>query len=149
MYKVILAKNEHIEIIAEFNRQMALETETIELKPETIQAGVSAVLKDPTKGFYLVCESESEVVACLMITTEWSDWRNGDIWWLQSVYVHPDHRQKGVFSLLYKHLKEMIREREDIAGLRLYVDEHNQTAIKTYIALGMETSNYQMLEFMK
>lgn len=84
-----------------------------------------------------------------MITREWSDWRNADIWWLQSVYVDPQHRKQGVFRLLYTHLKEIIRNRPDVAGLRLYVDEHNAIAIKTYLALGMETSNYQMLEFKK
>lgn len=149
MYTVRAARREDKETITAFNRAMALETESIHLDPVTINDGVEAVLSDSGKGFYLVCETESDIVACLMITTEWSDWRNADIWWLQSVYVDPDHRKKGVFSLLFNHLRDTIKEHSGVAGLRLYVDEHNEIAIKTYLALGMKASNYQMLEFMK
>lgn len=149
MYRVRAARREDKETIAAFNSAMALETESIQLDPKTINDGVEAVLSDSGKGFYLVCETETDIVACLMITTEWSDWRNADIWWLQSVYVDPDHRKKGVFSLLFNHLRNTIKEHSNIAGLRLYVDEHNEIAIKTYLTLGMNASNYQMLEFMK
>ena len=149
MYRVRPARADDRDVIAQFNLAMALETEAIELDPLTLNSGVRAVLEDPGKGFYLVCEHDGEAVGSLMITFEWSDWRNGNIWWLQSVYVDPAHRRKGVFSLLFNEVKERIQKAKDIAGARLYVDEHNASAIKTYLAKGMKLSNYKMLELMK
>lgn len=147
--KIRQAQRADAEKIIAFNRSMAQETEGIELKYSTIQSGVHAVLDDPDKGFYLVCETEGEVIGSLMITFEWSDWRNGNIWWFQSVYVEPEHRRKGVFTKLFNEVIKRIEDDAEIAGARLYVDKHNTAAIKTYLSQGMDLSNYQMLELMK
>lgn len=149
MYSVRPARQSDHDLIAKFNRDMALETEQLKLDPFTIDQGVKAVLDDPGKGFYLICEHNEIAVGSLMITYEWSDWRNGNILWIQSVFVEPSHRRKGVFSMLFNEVKSRMDEDNTIAGVRLYVDEHNAIAIQTYLSLGMKLSNYKMLEMMK
>src|SRR5258706_7988212 len=96
-------------IIADFNIRMAMETEKLAVDPSSIFPGVRAVLVDPSRGQYFVAEIEGKVAGCLSITHEWSDWRNGDIWWIQSVYVHEDFRREGVFSALYRHVQKVAR----------------------------------------
>lgn len=136
------------EVIAEFNSQLAWETEQKRLDPATISAGVRAVLLDRRKGRYLVaCDGET-VVGQLMHTYEWSDWRNGDIWWLQSVYVSQSYRRRGVFRLLFEHLAEAARHEPNVVGIRLYVEEHNTAAQATYTKLGMQDSGYVVFETM-
>ncbi|HEV8603733.1 MAG TPA: GNAT family N-acetyltransferase [Tepidisphaeraceae bacterium] len=133
--------------IADFNIRLAMETENLALDPSTIFPGVRAVLQDPSKGQYFVAEIGGSVVGCLMITHEWSDWRNGDIWWIQSVYVHPDFRRRGVFSHLYRHV-EKVAAAAGAVGLRLYMEEENSAAQTTYERLGMHLTPYRVLEQM-
>ena len=96
--------------IAEFNRAMARETENRELIPNLIEAGVNSLMENPALGFYVVTESDDTVVACLMVTSEWSDWRNGLFWWIQSVYVSPDYRRRGIYRRMYQFVKELANE---------------------------------------
>lgn len=138
-----------IDTIADFQVKMALETENMKLVPETVQLGVSAVMDDPSKGKYWLAEVDGQVVGCLLTIPEWSDWRNGTVLWIHSVYVHPDFRQQGVYKILYGHLKEMVQESSDLRGLRLYVDKTNLKAQKVYETLGMSGEHYHLYEWMK
>jgi GNAT superfamily N-acetyltransferase len=133
-------------VIARFNVKMAMETENRALDPGLIDPGVAAVLADATKGRYWVAELDGEVIGQLMVTYEWSDWRNGAFWWIQSVYVRSDSRRKGVFSLLHRHVESIARATPDVCGLRLYVERDNRRAQKTYLALGMSAPGYQVME---
>jgi ribosomal protein S18 acetylase RimI-like enzyme len=135
--------------IADFQLKMALETEDLMLDPVTVKEGVAAVFHDPSKGCYFVAEENKAVVASLMITYEWSDWRNGLVWWIQSVYVLPQCRQKGVFAQMYHHVKKQVEASADIRGLRLYVDKRNIPAQKVYTRLGMNGSHYDTYEWMR
>ena len=132
-------------VIAEFNQAMALETENKTLNPAVVQAGVLAVLTEPRRGFYLVAERASELIGGLMITFEWSDWRNADFWWIQSVYVRPTARRQGVYAALYRDIERQARA-AGACGLRLYVENDNQTAISTYSRLGMADAHYRVME---
>ncbi len=133
-------------IIVEFNARMAEETERRSLDRNILSHGVKAILRDTSKGLYFVALVEREVVGQLMITYEWSDWRNGNFWWIQSVYVRKEFRQQGVFRSLYEHVEAMARKRRDVCGLRLYVEQHNERAQKTYENMGMTPSAYAMFE---
>jgi GNAT superfamily N-acetyltransferase len=133
-------------IIADFNAAMAKETENIELDRERLRKGTEALFTDSTKGVYFLAEADCKVVGQLMITYEWSDWRNATFWWIQSVYVHPEYRHQGIFRSLYRAVETIARERGDICGLRLYVDKTNKHAQQTYEALGMKHSHYQMMD---
>ncbi|MEM9977199.1 MAG: GNAT family N-acetyltransferase [Cyanobacteria bacterium P01_D01_bin.2] len=132
--------------IARFNQAMALETEQKQLTPEVVLAGVSALLENSAQGFYIVAEDNSKVVACLMITTEWSDWRNGLFWWVQSVFVTPDYRRRGIYRRMYGYVKELAAQAPNVCGFRLYVEQDNKRAQKTYAALGMTQSPYRLFE---
>ncbi len=125
---------------------MALETENRRLDPETVTAGVLSLLAAPSGGFYVVAEQGGAVVAGLMVTYEWSDWRNKWFWWIQSVYVIPSHRRQGVFKSLFERVKLMAQQRDDVCGLRLYVEQHNINAQATYTSLGMDETHYDMYE---
>ena len=149
MFFVRYANKRDRDTLVKFNQAMAMETEGLHLDQHRLESGVDAVLNDPEKGFYLICEHSGSIAGSLMITFEWSDWRNGNVWWIQSVYVDPDHRRKGVFTTLFAEIKKSIQSDDKIAGVRLYVDEHNQKAIETYLSLGMRSSNYKMLDLMK
>ena len=122
--------------IAKLNTLMAKETENMELDSQTVVRGVKAVIKDPHKGFYLVAEMKGEIIGHLMVTNEWSDWRNANIWWFQSVYVLPPYRRKGIFRSMYSNIKDEA-DKQGVAGLRLYVESNNSRAQKTYEALGI------------
>ncbi|MFO0878887.1 MAG: N-acetyltransferase [Gemmataceae bacterium] len=135
-----------VDVIAEFNRRMALETEHRVLDPGVLWPGVRAVLEDPARGVYHVVERAGEVVGQLLITTEWSDWRNGWFWWIQSVFVREDARRLGVFRLLYDHVCAQARAQGDVVGLRLYVERDNRRAQSTYERLGMGATDYLLLE---
>ena len=124
-----------------------METESLELKSEVISQGVMAVFRDDKKGVYYVAEENGAIVASLMITYEWSDWRNANIWWFQSVYVIPEYRRKGVFRMMYDHVKKEGMA-QGIAGLRLYVESENIRAHQTYEAMGMNGSHYRTFEWM-
>lgn len=131
--------------IVDFNRAMARETEGRELDGDTVRAGVAALLDDSRRGRYFLAERRGEPAGQAMVTFEWSDWRNGSIWWIQSVYVAPAHRRSGVYRALHRHMEERARE-EGAAGLRLYVERENRAARRTYERLGMERSHYVMYE---
>ncbi len=133
-----------IDVLVQFNAAMAIETEAKTLDPQVLRAGVAAVLTEPRRGFYLIAEQAGAIAGCLMITYEWSDWRNGDWWWLQSVYVRPEHRRSGVFRALYAHVERLASARADVVGVRLYVERDNRHAQQTYEALGMREEAYRM-----
>ncbi len=134
------------EIIAQFNVNMASETENTVLNKETVTQGALGLMQNPQFGFYLVAESAGTVIGSLMITFEWTDWRDGLFWWIQSVYIDPHWRRKGVFSSLYEKAEELAKNETNVRGLRLYVDHENQIAQSTYQALGMKKTNYQFYE---
>jgi ribosomal protein S18 acetylase RimI-like enzyme len=133
-------------VLADYNQRLAHETEGKALDPAVIAAGVEAVLADPERGRYFVAELQGAVVGQLMITTEWSDWRNGWIWWIQSVYVPRDARRQGVFRALYEHALAAARAEPQVVGLRLYVEHDNHAAQETYLRLGMQRTGYLVLE---
>src|SRR5262249_52958474 len=125
-------------LIAEYNRRLALETEGKTLPADVVAAGVAALLADPRKGIYFIAELGGALVGQLMITTEWSDWRNGWIWWIQSVYVCHEARRRGVFRALFEHVLAAARAEPEVVGLRLLVDHANHPAQQTYHRLGMQ-----------
>lgn len=125
---------------------MALETENKELDGDILSKGVNRLIADPSKGFYLVAEQNNQVVGSLMVTTEWSDWRNGVFWWVQSVYISPDFRRQGIYSKLYEQVKDLAEKQGDVCGFRLYVEKDNSIAQQTYESLGMHSSHYLMYE---
>jgi GNAT superfamily N-acetyltransferase len=108
--------------------------------------GVAALIKSPARGTYFVAEEKGEVVGQLLITYEWSDWRNGNFWWIQSVYVREEFRGKGIFRALFEHVHRLAKKRSDVCGLRLYVEANNASAQKTYTRLGMKKTFYEMYE---
>ena len=128
---------------------MAQETEGVALIPDVIRQGVRALVEDPARGFYLVAESGGQVVGSLMITTEWSDWRNGLFWWIQSVYVLPNFRRQGIYRKLYEHVKELADMESHVCGFRLYVENENITAQEVYNSLGMGEAPYRIYEELK
>jgi ribosomal protein S18 acetylase RimI-like enzyme len=132
--------------LAEFNINMARDTEGMELIPEVIAAGVKTMIDNPQMGYYLVVELDNGIQASLMVTTEWSDWRNGIFWWIQSVYVRPDYRRQGLYAELYTRVKELAEQEPAVCGFRLYVERENSSAQKTYEALGMHETEYKMYE---
>ena len=135
--------------IAEYNYNLAFETEDKKLNLEVLTKGVTALLKDENKGVYHVCEIDGNIVGQIMYTFEWSDWRNGTFLWIQSVYVDKNYRGKGVFKTLYNHIKNICDKDKNICGIRLYVERENYVAQKTYKSLGMEECNYYMYEYEK
>jgi ribosomal protein S18 acetylase RimI-like enzyme len=134
--------------IAQYNAMLAMETEGTRLAPEVAERGAEAMFADRSKGRYWLAEVDGEVVGQLMLTYEWSDWRNGMVWWIQSVYVHGDFRRRGVFSALYRHVESLARQEPEVCGLRLYVERDNARAQSTYEALGMHTTNYLVMQSM-
>ncbi|KAK9811844.1 hypothetical protein WJX72_011112 [[Myrmecia] bisecta] len=133
-----------VEVIAQNNHAMAKESEGLELSMDTLRLGSEAVLKDPAKGVFFLLEVEGKVVSQLMITYEWSDWRNAQIWWVQSVYTLPSHRRQGHYRRLYQHVRDLCKA-EGAGGIRLYADASNVRAHATYEALGM-SSHYKVFE---
>lgn len=143
------------DLLAQWASAMAWETEHKRLDAATISAGIEAGLDDPAKARYFIAMSEVGVagretiataVGTLMLTREWSDWRNGDWWWIQSVYVPEAHRRTGVFAALYRHVDQLARDTPGVVGLRLYVERGNADAQRTYEALGMRDAGYQIYE---
>jgi GNAT superfamily N-acetyltransferase len=140
-----IAAPEDAGALIEFNQAMALETEGKRLEPEKIGQGVRAVFRDEKKGFYVVAENDAgNIIGGLMITYEWSDWRNGWFWWIQSVYILPEGRGKKIYTRLYDFVKAKAEEERDVCGFRLYVDIENKHAQKVYEAVGMHASHYLM-----
>ena len=149
MIQTNLAGEYDAQVIAGFQVKMARETEGLELDINTVNDGVLAVFRDPQKGKYYVAYSDEEIIASLLITKEWSDWRNNWVYWLQSVYVLPEKRGLGVFKQMYEYIIKQISANNDVAGLRLYVDLNNSGAREVYTKLGMNGDHYQVFEWMK
>ena len=137
-----------IATLVDFNRRLALETESKVLDPSTLEAGITCALADPDRLRYWVAEldGESDPVGQAAVTREWSDWRMGWIWWFQSVYVAAPFRGRGVFRTLYHHIREEARSLPDVIGLRLYVEDANEPAQRTYQALGMKPGGYSVYQ---
>lgn len=144
---VRVAQRGDIANIAAWNVAMAWETEQKRIEPALLERGVSAVFDEPRRGFYMVAERDGVPVGCLLVTFEWSDWRCGDFWWIQSVYVVAEARRGGVFRHMYEAVKQRASEASAV-GLRLYVETENQRAQGTYAGLGMERCHYFMYEAM-
>lgn len=154
-YRIRPADRNDVDWLVRCNAAMALETEAKTLDDETLRAGIVAGLTDAGKARYFIAMHDATLagaetigvpVGTLMLTTEWSDWRNGDWWWIQSVYVMPDHRRKGVYAALYRHVEQAARDTDGVIGLRLYVEKENQNAQATYSALGMRDTGYRLFE---
>lgn len=140
-----------LEHLVEFNAAMALETEGRLLKKDRLRSGTEAVLSSPLRGVYVVGEygqgpQERHVIGQLLITYEWSDWRNANFWWIQSVYVHPDWRNRGVFRAMYEFVLQQAESRSDVCGIRLYVEQDNAPAIAVYDKLGLRPTPYRVIE---
>ena len=133
-------------VIVEFNFRLALESEGKTLDRAVLAAGVAAGLADERKALYFLAEEDGEALGQVMLTTEWSDWRNGWVWWVQSVYVRQDARRRGVFRALYEHVHAQAQAGPGVVGLRLYVEQDNAAAQQTYQRLGMERTGYLVLE---
>ena len=143
------ALNKDIDVIARYNYNLAYETENKILDMNILTRGVEAIIKDENKGIYHVCEINGEVVGQIMYTFEWSDWRNGTFLWIQSVYVNKEFREMGVFKALYKFIRDIADNDNNICGIRLYVEKENTIAKKTYKNIGMKECNYYIYEYDK
>ena len=140
------ATPEDVDALVTFQLAMAQETEGKGLDPDLLRAGVTAVLQSMDKGFYIVAEVEGRSVAGLLVTYEWSDWRNATFWWIQSVYVDQASRRRGVYRAMHDHIFRAARSREDVCGIRLYVERTNLVAQQTYVSLDMAKSHYDLYE---
>lgn len=145
-FKVRKATKTDLDTIIQFNINMAWETEEKELPRGKIEPGVYGLFEKPEYGFYIVAEKDGQIAGSLMITYEWSDWRNGLFWWIQSVYVPKQFRRQGVYRQMYEWVKEQSAGDKGVCGYRLYVEKENITAQKTYESLGMEQCIYYMYE---
>jgi len=135
-----------LQSLVNFNQAMALETEGQSLDAKTLTLGVKTLLNSPEKGLYLVAQLNDEIVGSLMVTFEWSDWKAKDYYWIQSVYIRPENRRKGIYSKLYQAVKDLAHAQGGAASFRLYVEQDNTSAQNTYKTLGMEQSYYLMYE---
>ena len=140
------ARSADARLIVEFQLQMALETEDKTLDEGTVVSGVNAVLDSTDLGFYIVAELHGAVVGSLLITYEWSDWRNATFWWIQSVFVDADHRRQGVYTAMHRYVLAQAEADDGICGVRLYVERTNTRAQLTYKSLGMDHSHYDLYE---
>ena len=144
-YEIREATIADVAALVDFNWNLAMETEAKALDREVLTAGVREMLVTPQRGFYVVAEHEGQVVGATMVTQEWSDWRNGDFWWIQSVYVVQEHRRRGIFRRLFECVQRKAQAHQ-VCGFRLYVERDNQTAQQTYHDLGMHETDYKMFE---
>ncbi|GBG24912.1 Diamine acetyltransferase 2 [Hondaea fermentalgiana] len=146
-YVLRRATLEDVETLVTFNNDSAIETENRQLDRDKIRRGLEGIIGDTSgaRGFYLVVEKENMVVACSMVTFEWSEWNAANYWWIQSVYVHKDHRRRGLFKRLYAKIYALAKE-DKAAAVRLYVEHDNERAKSTYVAMGMQPSHYLMYE---
>jgi GNAT superfamily N-acetyltransferase len=143
------ARPEEADLLIEFQALLARETESLELDRAALGRGVRAVFDDPGLGEYWVAELDGRVAACLLVTREWSDWRNGSVLWVQGVYVVPESRGRGIYRALYEQLRRRVEATPDLKGIRLYVDQRNRRARATYEQLGMTHEHYALYEWMK
>ena len=140
------ARSGDIDALIDFNQRIAMETEEVALDGETVRSGLERLFQSDRYGFYTVAESAGEIVGSLMITYEWSDWRNGVIWWIQSVYVRADHRRQGVYRQLYENARRLGEEAGGVVAFRLYVEKENEVAQQTYRKMGMKETYYRIFE---
>ncbi|MFN8239172.1 MAG: GNAT family N-acetyltransferase [Bacteroidales bacterium] len=148
MISIRKAVDKDVSLIVAFQEAMALETENLRLDNNLVSKGVKEVFRNTARGCYYIAEYNGEVVASLLITYEWSDWRNADVWWFQSVYVIPSFRRKGIFRLMYDYIRQE-SVKANAAGLRLYVESNNTVARKTYEAMGMSCEHYTTYEWLR
>ena len=146
MITIRSATSADTDAIARFNLAMALETEDKHLDAAVLHRGVTRMQASPELGFYLVACRDDDVVGCLGVTFEWSDWRSGLFWWIQSVYVDPDHRGQGAFSGLFAETQRLAMATNEVIGIRLYAERENERALRTYHRLGVHTTDYRLLE---
>ena len=132
--------------IVDCNVRLALETERLQLDPARVASGVAVLLKEQARGVYFIAEGDAAPAGQMLVTDEWSDWRNGNFWWVQSVYVAEQFRGRGIFRTLFEHVEALARSHEDVCGLRLYVDSQNSRAQAVYARMGMKKTNYQVFE---
>jgi GNAT superfamily N-acetyltransferase len=144
--QIRLANTSDTSFIADCNIRMALETEQRQLDQNIVAAGVSALLNDANKGVYFIAQSVGKPVGQMLITYEWSDWRNGTFWWIQSVYIVESFRCQGIFRALFEHVSALARAQRDVCGLRLYVETENTHAKQVYSQLGMRKTDYELFE---
>ena len=144
--QIRLAESKDIEVLAEFNIAIARQTEQMELAPATVTAGVKRLLDNPQYGFYIVAEAAGQVIGCLMVTYEWSDWRCGLFWWIQSVYVRPEFRRQRVFKQMYEFLRQRAGREPDVCGFRLYFEQSNTVAQAAYAKVGLKRTSYGVLQ---
>ena len=149
MFLFRLARPDDIPVIAESQIAMASETEDLQLDPAICAKGVRAVFDQPSLGKYYVAAKESQIVGVALTTYEWSDWRNGVVWWIQSVYVYPEFRKQGIYSGIYAFIRGLAQSDPAVRGIRLYVDRRNKPAQQVYSHLGMNGDHYQVFEWMK
>jgi GNAT superfamily N-acetyltransferase len=143
------AELKDLESLANFQVKMAMETEGLSLSKATVLKGIEHLFEQPQKGEYWGVYFENKIIACTLTIPEWSDWRNGTVLWIHSVYVEQEYRKRGLFRLLYEHLKTMVAEDSALLGIRLYVDKTNVSAQKVYKSLGMNGEHYQLFEWLK
>jgi ribosomal protein S18 acetylase RimI-like enzyme len=147
--RIRAATPEDAAVIVDFQLRMAKETESLELDRGTVIRGVEAVFADPAKGTYWIAKSGGRIAGCLLTTFEWSDWRNGTVLWIESLYVLPEERGRGVYRALYEHLKQRVETDPGLKGIRLYVDRRNTAAQRVYERLGMTREHYELFEWMR
>lgn len=147
--RIRAARSAEADLLIDFQARLARETEGLDLDPQALGRGVRAVFDDPSLGEYWVAELDRQVAGCMLVTREWSDWRNGTVLWIQSVYVLPAARRRGVFRALYDHLRQRVEATPDLRGIRLYVEQGNHAARLTYERLGMDRDHYQLYEWLK
>jgi GNAT superfamily N-acetyltransferase len=140
------ARSSDRDFIIDCNARLARETEDKHLDPARLRAGVASLLNAPDKGRYFIAELDGQRAGQLMLTTEWSDWRNGTFWWIQSVYVQAAARRRGVFTALFRHVEQLARDDASVCGLRLYVEQQNHAAQRTYRRLGLSATHYSIME---
>lgn len=143
------AKASDIEKIIGFQLTTALETEGLQLEKTVVTNGVKAVFKDPTKGQYYIAEKSGKPVGCLLVVPEWSDWRNGTVLWIHSVYIDSNERRQGILRMLYEHLRNLVKESPHLMGIRTLVDKRNQRGIRVAQALGLRGDHYETFEWLK
>jgi len=149
MLKIKEATLADIAVIADFQIAMAKETENLLLDLNTVKSGVAKIFNDCSTGKYLIAEKDDKIIASLLILYEWSDWRNGQVIWIHSVYVHPEYRKIGAFKEMYNHIKSIVEQDKNYKGIRLYVDKTNERARKVYESIGMCGNHYLLYEWMK
>ena len=143
------AREKDLSSIVDFQLAMALETENLHLDKPIVEKGVAAAFNDSAKGQYFITKVDGQIAASLMITFEWSDWRNGMVYWIQSVFVKEEFRRLGIYRKMYAHIQDLINKDDNVRGIRLYVDKSNIKAQKTYENTGMNGEHYQLFEWMK